>query len=143
MFAIYSSCKAILPTLEPPRPHASKDPIRLKVIGVALAIHSFWLLFRGFDSETNRSVNGCYEDSLINRRVASSRMAVPYWRGLLAESRDQSLQASNRNRWPSRGEPAVLYPRSVSPFNNRARKPALPVAHSPRVCGRVILRTSP
>jgi hypothetical protein len=83
MFAIYSSCKAILPTLEPPRPHASKDPIRLKVIGVALAIHSFWLLFRGFDSETNRSVNGCYEDSLINRRVASSRMALPYWRGLL------------------------------------------------------------
>ncbi len=81
MFAIYSNCKAILPTLEPAVPHASKGPLRLKAIVVALSIHSFWL-FRGLDNGTNLGINGCDEGSLITRRAVSPRMALPYWRSL-------------------------------------------------------------
>ena len=45
-------------------PHASKGPLRLKAIVVALSIHSFWL-FRGLENGTNLSINGCDEGSLI------------------------------------------------------------------------------
>jgi len=41
MFAIYSNCKAILPTSELAVPPANKGPFRLKAIVVAPSIYSF------------------------------------------------------------------------------------------------------
>jgi hypothetical protein len=82
MFAIYFNCKAILPMSKLAVTHASKGPLRLKAIVVALSIHSFWL-FRGLDNGSNLGVNGCDGDSLIMRRAVSPRMSLPYWRGLL------------------------------------------------------------